>query len=135
MIPEGSLLPDIELNQNPQPSKTYKIDTENNRITTRIDGLEAVKQAVYLILGTERYDYLIYSHNYGTEFRHLEGKDFLYVKAEIKRVIQEALLQDDRIIKVDNFKISQQEDKDSLLAEFDVTTKDGMINISKEVGI
>ena len=53
------------------PSKTYKLNTNvNNQIeATRIigfvDNLDAVRQAIYHILMTERYAYLIYDDNYG----------------------------------------------------------------------
>ena len=68
-----------------------------------IDGLEAVKQAIYLILSIERYDYIIYSWNYGVELKNLFGKPLSYVLPEIKRRVTEALLQDQRIKGVDNF--------------------------------
>ena len=37
-----------------QTSNTYAIDYENNRIVGYVDGIEAVKQAIYLILQTEK---------------------------------------------------------------------------------
>lgn len=67
------------------------------------DGLEAIKQAVYLILNVERYRYVIYSSNYGVEFDDLLGKPVPYVLPELKRRIEEALTQDDRITSVDGF--------------------------------
>lgn len=33
-----------------QPGMTYALDVENNRIRGTVDGLDAVRQAVYLIL-------------------------------------------------------------------------------------
>lgn len=47
-----------------QPTKTYFLNTDNNTITGYCDGKDAMKQAIYKILNTERYDYLIYSWNY-----------------------------------------------------------------------
>ena len=88
-----------------QPSCTYSLDIENGRIRGMADGVEAVKQAIYLILSTERYEYLIYSWNYGVELKNLIGQQKEYVLSEIKRCITEALLQDDRITAVDNFAI------------------------------
>ena len=41
-----------------QPNRTYSLVTGGV-----IDGLDAVKQAIYCILNTERYEYLIYSWN------------------------------------------------------------------------
>lgn len=86
-----------------QPSATYWLDVENGRIRGSVDRIEAMKQAIYLILSSERYAYLIYSWNYGSELGNLIGCDKEYVLPEIKRCITEALLQDDRITEVDNF--------------------------------
>ena len=86
-----------------QPGLTYALDIEGGRIRGRVDGLEAVRQAIYLILSTERYDYLIYSWNYGVELKELIGRPRDFVLPEIKRRITEALLQDDRITAVGGF--------------------------------
>ena len=51
-----------------QTSITYKLDKENKRIVAVYeDYKEIIRQAVYLILMTERYDYAMYSWNYGIE--------------------------------------------------------------------
>ena len=55
----------LTLEDETQPSLTYALDAENGRIRGKVDGLEAVKQAVYLVLSTERFAHLIYSWNYG----------------------------------------------------------------------
>lgn len=85
------------------PTPTPKIIIDKDRIMGMCDGLEAIKQAVYLILNTERYDYAIYSDNYGVEFKELTGKPIPYVLPELKRRIEEALTQDERITSVDTF--------------------------------
>ena len=74
-----------------QPSLTYALDIEHGRIRGMVDELESLRQAIYLILSTERYAYLIYSWNYGVELVELIGQP------------KEALLQDDRITAVDGF--------------------------------
>src|SRR5690606_29056146 len=96
---------ELEVEEEQQPSLTYGIDFEKGRIIGMIDGLEAVKQAVFLILRTERYRYLIYSTDYGSELEGLIGRDSLFVQSELKRRIREALMQDDRIEDVTNFNI------------------------------
>lgn len=102
MIPntDNSLL---TLEVEAQPSLTYALDVENNRARGTADGMEAVKQAIYLILNVERYDCLIYSWNYGVELKGLIGQPKDFVLPEIKRRITEALLQDDRITAIDGF--------------------------------
>ena len=108
MIPQFSDdILDIEVES--QPSKTYCLDIENGRIRGIADNLEAVRQAVYLILNTERYDCLIYSWNYGAELKELIGQPREYPYSEIKRCITEALLQDDRITTVDDFEFETAE--------------------------
>jgi len=121
MIP-ASNIGGIEINEIKQPSKTYKINTTKKEVSIKgyTDGLEAVKQAAQLILSTERYVYPIYSWNYGVELESLIGKDIEFVIPEIKRRIREALIQDDRITGVDNFKFNKQDDE--LIVEFDVYT-------------
>lgn len=103
-----------------QPSLTYALDINAGRIRGRVDELEALKQAVYLILNTERFAYLIYSWDYGVELKELIGQPKEYALPEIKRCITEALLQDDRITAVDGFEFSTG--KKSVHATFNVHT-------------
>lgn len=93
------------------PNKTYKMHIDDNRIQGTItQDLEAVKQAVYKILNTERYKHVIYSWDYGVELADLFGKPMPYVLPEIPRRITEALTQDDRIDDVTDFDISYTKD-------------------------
>lgn len=85
------------------PSSTFKILTDKKRILGKCDNLEAIKQAVYLMLNIERYKYVIYSANYGVELLDLIGQAIPYVLPELKRRITECLTQDDRITAVENF--------------------------------
>lgn len=111
------------------PSKTFKLD--GNRIIGFVDGIEAVKQTVYCILNTERFEWLIYSWNYGIELKNLYGKPIPLVKARIKRRIEEALLQDKRITGVDHFTFETNGRK--LKTTFTVHTKLGDFKAEKEV--
>ena len=63
------------------PTNTYRIIIDKDRVSGETDGLEAMKQAVYLILSTERYAYPIYSWNYGVELKDLFGQPTTYVEA------------------------------------------------------
>ena len=130
--PEGAIIPaELEVEEEQPPSLTYGIDFEKGRIIGMIDGLEAVKQAVFLILRTERYRYLIYSTDYGSELEGLIGRDSLFVQSELKRRIREALMQDDRIEDVTNFNI--QFDGDSALVRFTVLSVFGDFEVEQEV--
>ncbi len=112
-------------------TKTYYLDTNKNRIYGSTDKIEAMKQAIYLILNTERYKYLIYSWNYGVELVDLIGKPIPLAMVDLERRIKEALLQDNRIIDVTNFVKSR--DKHKVSCTFTVKTIFGDIDGQKEV--
>lgn len=133
MIPnaDDDLLADIEIIR--QPSLTYEIKLDKDKMGNYIDGVEAIKQAIYHIVNTERYQYLIYSWNYGVELADLFGKPITYCYPEIKRRITEALLQDDRIESLDSFEFSYS--KGDVLVKFRATTTEGEIEIEKTVEI
>ena len=103
MIPTGNSILTVDLNVTVQPSKQHRMDLDRNRIQGTCDKLEAIKQTIFKILNTERYEYIIYSWNYGIELEDLFGQPTFYVCPELERRICEALLQDDRITAVDTF--------------------------------
>ena len=91
------------------PSKTFRL--KGDRIEGIIDSLDAVKQAVNIALCTERFEYEVYSWDYGTETKNLIGKNREYILADLPRRISEALAEDDRIINVSNFNITFEREK------------------------
>lgn len=104
ILPQGAVINQtLDMERASQPSKTYKIDLEKSRIIGFTNGIEALKQAVYLILNTERFEYVIYSFDYGSELKETIVNDKSIAESEFKRRIKEALTQDDRIENVDNF--------------------------------
>ena len=111
MIPKSANISINMVDVVDEPSKTYKLDIENNRIIGFTDGLDAIKQAIYLILSVERYEYLIYSWDYGFEVNDLYGEDINYVISEVQRRITEALMQDERITGVDGFTFEKERTK------------------------
>lgn len=121
----------LNLETETQPSLTYALDLESGRIRGKVDRLEALRQAVYLILSTERYDWLIYSWNYGREFKELIGQPKEFVLPELKRCISEALLQDDRITAVDGFEFTMG--KDTVHAAFTVHSIFGDLEVETDV--
>lgn len=84
-----------------QPSYTYKLHAQ--RVSGYVDGLDAYKQAIFKLLNTERYEYIIYSWNYGVELKDLFGQHIAYVVPELERRIREAIMQDDRTVSVTDF--------------------------------
>lgn len=115
------------------PNKSYRMKIADEKIIGNIDELEAIAQACYKILNTERYQYVIYSWNYGIELQDLFGKPIPYVYSELPRRIREALMQDDRVQSVDDFDLSYN--KGDVLARFTVTTNIGTIDMEKGVTI
>lgn len=67
------------------PSRTFKMRHDTKTITGTIDEVRAVEQAVFLILNVERYEWLIYSWNYGFEKKSLIGKPVDFCIPEIER--------------------------------------------------
>lgn len=117
-----------------ESSESYKMDIDRSIISGSVDELAAVRQAVYKILNTERYLYPVYSWDYGIELDDLLGEPADYVCAELERRITEALIQDDRIDSVDNFKFDVSEKK-TVKASFSVHSIYGSFDKSKAVNI
>lgn len=116
MIPANTGFLDSDFVITEQPSKTYKMDLEGNTTRGYVDGLDAMKQAVFKILNTERYKYPMYSWNYGVELMDLFGEPVSWVCPELERRITEALTWDERILSVTDF-------------EFDLSKK-GVVAVS-----
>lgn len=104
-----------------QTSNTYKVNLDKNNISGFCDELEAVKQAVYLILNIERYEYLIYDWDYGFEIKDLIGKESIIIQPEIQRRICDALEQDSRIVNVRDF-VFEKGSIGKLIVNFTVET-------------
>lgn len=118
-----------------QETKTYRIDFENGRIDGKIDGLEAVKQAITKILLTERFKNLIYSDDYGCEIQDMlmsnENTD-VFIESEIPELIKDALSDDERILGVENFELYDSDDeRDGIKITFDVSTIYGDFNMEE----
>ena len=131
MIPQSNIHVELSLDESIETSRTYKM--VGDRIQGYTDGLDALKQAIYKVLNTERYEYPIYSFNYGIELESLLGKDPIYVQIELKRRIRECLLRDDRITEVDNFRFEMA--GDTIKCTFDVHSIFGNLMVSREVTI
>jgi phage baseplate assembly protein W len=132
MIPNITVLTE-EITEAVYPNKTYKIAVDKNRIDGYTNDLEALMQSIYLILSTERYEFLIYSWDYGVELVDLIGKPMPYVMAELPRRITEALTQDDRIEDVVNFEFETKGKK--LQVKFTVVSNLGNIPTEMEVTV
>ena len=93
MLPQNNEILNNGIEVNTLPTKTHYINKNENLIMGMTDDIEALKQAIYIILRVERYQHIIYSWNYGIEL----GKPTMYVCAVLPSRIKDALIQDDRI--------------------------------------
>lgn len=132
MIPSTTAFLEQDFEITEQPTHTYKMNLESNLIRGYTDGQEAMKQAIYKILNTERYQYVMYSWNYGIELLDLYGEPVSYVCPELERRITEALTWDDRIQSVDNFEFNISK-KGEILVIFTAHTVFGDVVAEKVV--
>ena len=121
-----------ELEQTTMPTLTYRVD--GKRILGKVDGLNAMVQAVEKLLNTELWEYIIYGDDYGVELGRLIGQEFDFVLSDLERTITSALEVDDRFVSLENFEVLEK-GKDSLLVSFNVITTEGDFYISQEVGV
>lgn len=132
MIPSESALLNGNFEFEEQPTQTYKLNLQKSEIQGYTDDLEAMKQAIYKILLTERFQYIMYSGNYGIETLDLYGQPISYVCPELERRIKEALLWDDRIQNVNNFEFDTSK-RSEILVTFTVSTIFGDVNAERTV--
>lgn len=114
-----------------QPSLSWLINKETNRIEGTVGGLQAVRQAAEIILNVERYRWQIYRPYSGMEWAGLIGQDSGYVGAELQRRLVDALTVDDRITGISDYKYTV--DGQKLRATFRVDTVYGSYEAEQEV--
>ena len=114
------------------PSFTYRLDFTNRRIIGKVDGKEAVMQFIKKVLDTSKYAYEIYDWYYGNELLGLFGMSYDYISVEAPRIVEEALLVDDRITYIDSWSFTRLS-LDSMEISFLVHTIYGDIKYTEEV--
>ena len=132
MIPSTTAFLEQDFEIEEQPTHTYKMNLTGEFVRGYTDNQEAMKQAIYKILNTERYQYVMYSWNYGIELLDLYGEPVSYVCPELERRITEALTWDDRIKSVDNFEFNISK-KGEILVTFTAHTVFGDVVSEKVV--
>lgn len=113
----------------PEPLRTYAIDFENGVVGGIVDGEAAIRQFVIKAIKTARFRFAIFDDDYGCELEDLIGQNATpeLLEAEIPRVIEEALIYDDRIERVYGFSIKQE--ADLLFVSFYVDTAEETIQV------
>ncbi|MEK5338082.1 DUF2634 domain-containing protein [Bacillus sp. FSL M8-0166] len=124
---------ETEEDEEVETSTTYRIDFETGRLTGEtISGIEAIRQFIYMTLMTERYAHPIYSHDIGTEIQELltdtEATDE-YKEMEIPRLLEEALIVDERIDHIEELEVTKQ--NDSFHVKLAIVTDEGTLEIEE----
>lgn len=128
---------DFEYQQEPGHTYKMRVDLEDGtagQIIGYTDGIDAVEQAVYKLLNTERGEFEIYKDQYGVEIDDLFGMPVIYVIPELDRRITDAVMQDDRVESVGNFSFDLPR-KGVIHVAFKVTSIYGDINIQKDMEV
>lgn len=131
VLPTSSINITGGVNFQNQPSLSWYINKDTNRIEGTVDGHAAVRQAVEIILNVERFRWQIYRPYSGMEWDGLIGQDPGYVGAELQRRVIDALTVDDRVTGISDYDYTV--DGSSLSAVFTVNTVYGSIAESLEV--
>ena len=135
MIPKIKTSADITVKE--LPIKTHRMELyEGDYILGFVDSLKAMEQAIYKIIRTERYKYIIYSWDYGIELEDLFGMPVEYCVVELERRISEALLQDNRITAVNGFEFDTESERGTILIKkFIAETVFGEIQINDGLSV
>ena len=115
-----------------KPSLTYRLNLTTGRITGKVDGLDAVEQAILKALITPRFHCLVYDNQYGSEVMDAIIADDVtpeYVEAAAEGFVRDCLRPDTRILGVHDFSVEFS--GDSVLISFRAKTIFGEIEIKK----
>lgn len=134
MLPQSADYLGEEWEVHTRPTQTYRMREKEESIAGSVDGQSAMRQAIYKALLTERFQYPIYSADYGMETLDLYGQPVSYVCPELERRITEALVCDERVTGVTDF-VFDTPVKGALHAAFTVHTVFGDIDAEREVRI
>lgn len=125
---------EAEDNGESQEPSDYEIDFNTGKLTGRIiTGLDAIKQRVLLIFGTDRYAFPQYSWDCGSELSTLIGKtaDPEYVTTESKRMVEDALSVVDQIDGIEDFECVIEGDR--ITVSFTIQTPYGEDEVRVDV--
>jgi len=125
-----------ELNTNEEIPREYAWDFQKNEFILKdgkfivVEGLEALNIWIRKALITERYRYLAYTTDYGSEIESLVGKNYSkeLTKSEIKRFLKEALKINPHIKGISDIDVLSYKDK--ITVNFKVETDLGEVKVS-----
>ena len=124
---------ELEQQEESQTPKEYEIDFKTGQLTGNIvEGLEAIKIWIWLVLQTPRYRYYVYTWDYGNEFEDLIGQGYTeeYIEAETQRMTEDCLSVNENIQGISDFSVSMA--NDVLTVSFVVNTIYGDIEFKDQ---
>lgn len=128
-FPIGTVTQEVE-----KPSLTYRLDLASGRIMGKVDGRQAVEQAILKVLITPRFRCLAYDSQYGSEIIDaIISADATpeYIEASAEGFVRDALKPDTRILAIKDF--SLEFEGDSVRVFFHADTIFGEIEIEKVI--
>lgn len=129
ILPEDIELEDVEMED--LPTNTFLVDAESEQIAGMNDGIEAMRQAVEIMLTTKRFNHQIYTENFGIELDDLIGEDPDYIESVLPDRVREAFSIDERILGEQNFTFTTI--GSSMLITFEVVTVFGTFSTEVEI--
>ncbi len=114
--------------------KEYGMDFETKQLTGEIvEGLEAVKVWIWLVLQIPRYRHYIYTWDYGNEFEDLMGRSYTkeYIESQARRMTEDCLFINENIRGISDF--SADMEKDVLTISFTAETIYGDIDFKQHM--
>ena len=129
ILPEDIELEDVEMED--LPTNTFLVDAESEQIAGMNDGIEAMRQAVEIMLTTKRFNYQIYTENFGIELDDLIGEDPDYIESVLPDRVREVFSIDERILGEQNFTFTTI--GSSMLITFEVVTVFGTFSTEVEI--
>lgn len=122
-----------EMEEEIKSPREYGIDFKTGQLTGEIvEGKDAIKVWIWLVLQTPRYRHYIYTWDYGNEFEDLMGKGYTeeYIEAEAQRMTEDCLLVNENIQSITEFSVNME--GDALTVSFTANTIYGEIEFKDE---
>lgn len=113
------------------PTRAFMIDFDEKKVGGIIDGVDALKQAIYIALMTERYKYPVFSHYYGTDYRDAFSDGYVEAMGKVRYAVEDSLRYDDRILSVGDFVF--EKNGTSMRVSFKVKSIYGEMDFETEV--
>lgn len=110
--------------------RDFEVDFSTMKLTGRIvEGVDAIEMWVHHALRVHRYDWLIFSWDFGEEYTDLIGYSYSqeYLESEVERMITDCVTQHPYITGIQDLVVSVE--KDDLHIKFTLLTDLGEVEI------